>query len=211
MAHIVRATSTPPGAESRGDEVTVRVERRSHDAARGHAVVATFGQRALAGADFSLLLAQTVSLVADTLKLAAAAVCEVTERGKLLLRAGHGLTTATAGDSWMDADPLRFPASALDCEIPLGESPGLDRDSRLEQEGFTNAVGRRLHRGRVQSQLPAKVAIHHGALKGRAEHIAGRMRATRFEIAGFLQKPFTPATLVQTMQDAVRLRAQEHV
>ena len=31
------------------------------------------------------------------------------------------------------------------------------------------------------------------------------------EIAGFLQKPFTPATLVRTIQDAVRHRAKEQV
>jgi PAS domain S-box-containing protein len=144
MPHIVQTTPGPPGTDSRGDQVTVRIERRSHDAARGHAVVATLGQRALAGTDFSLLLDQTVSLVADTLKVAAAAVCEVTERGTLLLRAGHGLTTAIAGEAWVDADPLQFPGSALDCETPLGESPGLGRDSRLVQEGFTNTLAMRI-------------------------------------------------------------------
>ena len=29
------------------------------------------------------------------------------------------------------------------------------------------------------------------------------------DVAGFLQKPFTPASLVKMIQDAVRLRAQE--
>ncbi len=146
MPHIVRATPNPTGNDGQAD-VTVRVERRSHDAARGHAVVATLGQRALAGTDFPLLLEQTVSLAADTLKVGAAAVCEVVEGGQLLLRAGHGLITAKAGATRLDADPARFPATALDCETPLCASPDrqyLDRDSLLVQEGFTHTIAMRI-------------------------------------------------------------------
>jgi hypothetical protein len=72
------------------------MDRRAHDAARGHAVVATLGQRALAGTDFPLLLDQTVSLVADAMKVAAVAVCEVAEDGRLLVRASHGLNAAVS-------------------------------------------------------------------------------------------------------------------
>src|SRR5688572_9816151 len=100
VPHIFQTTSSPalgtegtpsrrsgrPGATEGTPlrpPVTVRMERRAHDAARGHAVVATLGQRALAGTDFSLLLDQTVSLVADAMKVAAVAVCEVAEDGRL--------------------------------------------------------------------------------------------------------------------------------
>ena len=120
MAHIVRATANPPGADSRGDEVTIRVERRLHDAARGHAVVATLGQRALAVTDFSLLL-NTIAM-------------------------------------------------------PI---PGHSRP--------------------------------YGLLIIGARHDRIYSREDRFFIAGFLQKTFTPATLVRTIQDAVRCRAKERV
>ena len=146
MPHTVRATSNPAGIDGQTDQVNVRIERRTHDAARGHAVVATLGQRALAGTDFPLLLEQTVSLVADALNVGSAAVCEVVDGG-LLLRAGHGLNSAIAGRTLLDSDPTRFPAAALDCETPLCESPAgphLDRDPFLVQEGFTNTIAMRI-------------------------------------------------------------------
>ena len=119
MAHIVRATANPPGADSRGDD-TIRVERRSHDAARGHAVVATLGQRALAGTDFLPLL---------------------------------------------------------------------------------NAIAMRIP-GRSRPYGPLIIGARHDRIYSRED---------RFFIAGFLQKPFTPATLVRTIHDAVRCRAKERV
>ena len=167
MPHIFQATSRPAlGAEAtdgtplrrsgrtgakaavdRDSSVTVRVERRAHDAARGHAVVATLGQRALAGTDFSLLLDQTVSLVADAMKVAVAAVCEVAEDGRLLLRASHGLVTAVSGRTCLSDDRQRFPASALDCETPIADAltdPPLDRDPFLAQEGLSHSVAMRI-------------------------------------------------------------------
>src|SRR6185503_18881895 len=84
MPNTFRAPSGPALGDGRDTPVvatTVRVERRGHDAARGHAVVATLGQRALAGADFSQLLNETVILVADTLKEAVVLVCEVATDG----------------------------------------------------------------------------------------------------------------------------------
>jgi PAS domain S-box-containing protein len=124
----------------------VRVERRSHDAARGHAVVATLGQRALAGADFPLLLDQTVSLVADTLKVAVAAVCEIGDENRLLLRAGHGLTASRAGQTVLSADRMRFPASALESETPVCAPPARmsDSDALLVQEGLSDTVAMRI-------------------------------------------------------------------
>jgi hypothetical protein len=89
IPHISQARSNS-GEYASAAVSTVRGERRAHDAARGHAVVATLGERALAGTDFPLLLDQTVSLVADTLRVAVAAVCELTADGALLLRAAHG-------------------------------------------------------------------------------------------------------------------------
>jgi signal transduction histidine kinase/CheY-like chemotaxis protein len=153
MPHIVRATSKPAGENDRDSTVvaTVRVERRVHDAARGHAVVATLGQRALAGTDFPLLLEQTVSLVADTLKVAAAVVCEVAEDGRLPVRAAHGLVTATDGHTCLRTDRTRFPASALEAETPVCESPDgppgcppEDRDPLLVQEGLSHTVAMRI-------------------------------------------------------------------
>jgi signal transduction histidine kinase/CheY-like chemotaxis protein len=153
LPHIVQATSKPAGDTDRDSTVvaTACVERRAHDAARGHAVVATLGQRALAGTDFPLLLEQTVSLVADTLKVAAAVVCEVAEDGRLPVRAGHGLQTATDGQTCLGTDRTRFPASVLDAETPVCESidgpPGCspeDRDPLLVREGFSHTVAMRI-------------------------------------------------------------------
>jgi signal transduction histidine kinase/ActR/RegA family two-component response regulator len=155
VPHIFQATSspaveaiegTPLRRSGREDPVTVRVERRAHDAARGHAVVATLGQRALAGTDFSLLLEQTVSLVADAMK-AAVAVCEVAEDGRLLVRGGHGLLTAVAGQTAFSGDRRRFPASALDCDTPITDpqdgSP-LALDPFLSHEGLIQTVAMRI-------------------------------------------------------------------
>ena len=140
MPHIFQPTSRPASS------VTVRVERRAHDAARGHAVVATLGQRALAGTDFSLLLEQTVSLVADAMKVAAVAVCEVAEDGRLLVRASHGLNTVVPGRTCLSHDRHRFPASALESETPITDltDPPLDRDPFLTQEGLGHSVAMRI-------------------------------------------------------------------
>ena len=145
VPHIFQATSNP--AVDSDSAVTVRVERRAHDAARGHAVVATLGQRALAGTDFPVLLDQTVTLVADAMKVAAAAVCEIAEDGRLLLRASHGLITAKSGVTCLSADRQRFPASALDCETPIADPPNAPtpaRDPLLAKEGLVNSVAMRI-------------------------------------------------------------------
>jgi PAS domain S-box-containing protein len=168
MPHIVGSTSSSAGSDRRdGTGVDApRVERRTHDAARGHAVVATLGQRALAGTDFPLLLDQTVSLVADALKVAAAAVCEVAADGGLLMRSLHGMRTAVAGQTCLAADRARFPASALDSETPVCDSPGnsvLERDPLLVREGLSDTVAMRIP-GRTQ---PYGLLII-GARQGRA-------------------------------------------
>ena len=145
VPHIFQATSTP--AVDSDSAVTVRVDRRAHDAARGHAVVATLGQRALAGTDFPVLLDQTVTLVADAMKVAAAAVCEIAEDGRLLLRASHGLRTAKPGVTCLSDDRQRFPASALDCETPIADPPNAPppaRDPLLAKEGLVNGVAMRI-------------------------------------------------------------------
>jgi signal transduction histidine kinase/ActR/RegA family two-component response regulator len=167
VPHIFQATSRPAlGAEATegtplrpsarpsakaavdGDRpVPVRMDRRAHDAARGHAVVATLGQRALAGTDFPLLLDQTVSLVADAMKVAAVAVCEVAEDGRLLVRASHGLNAAVSRLTCLSGDRHRFPASALDCETPIADptnGPPLARDPFLAQEGLVHTVAMRI-------------------------------------------------------------------
>ncbi len=123
---------------------SVGLERRSHDAARGHAVVATLGQRALAGTDFPLLLDQTVSLVADTLKVAVAAVFEVVEEDRLLLRAGHGLNAFVPGQTRLPIDRSCFPASAFESETPVCASRFPERDSVLANEGLTHIVAMRI-------------------------------------------------------------------
>ena len=139
-------TSKPAVEDRRNREVpaSVRVERRSHDAARGHAVVATLGQRALAGTDFPLLLDQTVSLVADTLKVAVASVFEVADEDRLLLRAGHGLNAFVPGRTRLPIDGSRFPASALESETPVCELLGPAPDSVLEPEALTHTVAMRI-------------------------------------------------------------------
>ena len=106
MPHIFQATSDH-SAEDKADSslvATVRVERRSHDAARGHAVVATLGQRALAGIDTSQLLEETATLVAETMKVESVGVREPAA-----------------------IDKSRFPGSALESETPLvGTVDGLN-------------------------------------------------------------------------------------
>ena len=121
MPHILRATSDTFAGDNGDSDVVanLRMERRAHDAARGHAVVATLGQRALAGMDCSQLLEQTVSLVAETMKVESALVSEVAEDGRLIVRAGHGLIAAIPGQSSLAADRSRFPASALESETPV--------------------------------------------------------------------------------------------
>jgi signal transduction histidine kinase/CheY-like chemotaxis protein len=168
LPHIFQVTSTPALAAEATDEgtslrrsgrpgpdakaavdsssVTVRVERRAHDAARGHAVVATLGQRALAGTDFLLLLNQTVSLVADAMKVAAVAVCEVSD-GRLLIRASHGLATAVSGLTCLSDDRQWYPASALECETPIADplnGAPMVRDPFLAQEGLTHTAAMRI-------------------------------------------------------------------
>ena len=138
-------TSRPVVEVRRGAVPSVRTERRAHDAARGHAAVATLGQRALAGTDFSLLLDQTVSLVADTLAVSMAAVCEVTDDG-LLLRAGHGLIVSVPRQTCLPADRSRFPASALVSETPVCDSPAPnpEPDSLMALEGLRHTVAMRI-------------------------------------------------------------------
>ena len=120
----------------------MRVERRAHDAARCHAVVATLGQRALAGTDCSQLLEQTVGLVAETMRVESAAVCEARDDGQLTVRAGHGLIKAIPGQTSLAADKNRFPASALDSETPVVDVPG--GSGLLQAEGLVNAVAMRI-------------------------------------------------------------------
>jgi PAS domain S-box-containing protein len=123
---------------------SARVERRSHDAARGHAVVATLGQRALAGTDFPLLLDHTVSLVADTLQVAVAAVFEVAQEDGLLLRAGHGLNALVPARTRLPIDRSRFLASALESETPVCDPPHHEPDSVLTHEELTHTVAMRI-------------------------------------------------------------------
>ena len=143
MPHIFQATSDSSSGEkdARAVVATVRVERRSHDAARGHAVVATLGQRALAGLDTSQLLEQTVSLVAETMKIESAAVCELAEDGRLIVRAGHGLVATIPGHTYLSTDKNRFPGTALESETPVVHCPG---GPGLGPEGVLSAVAMRI-------------------------------------------------------------------
>ena len=126
---------------------SVQVERRSHDAALGHAAVATLSQRALAGADFPFLLDQTVRLLAETLTVDVAAVCEGGEEDRLLLRAGHGLIVSVPGQTRLRVDRSRFPACALESETPVCASPAEpepEPDSLVAQEGLRHTVAMRI-------------------------------------------------------------------
>jgi len=141
--------TSKPALDRHDDGVvpSVRVERRSHDAARGHAAVATLSQRALAGADFPLLLDQTVSLVAETLAVGMAAVCEAAHDDRLLLRAGHGLIASVPGQTCLRPDRSRFPACALESETPVCDSPSEphpEPDSLAAQEGLRHTVAMRI-------------------------------------------------------------------
>jgi signal transduction histidine kinase/CheY-like chemotaxis protein len=105
------------------------------------------GSAPLAGTDLPLLLDQTVALVADAMKVAAAVVCEIAEDGRLLLRASHGLITAKPGVTCLSDDRQRFPASALDCETPIADLPNAPppaRDALLAKEGLVNGVSMRI-------------------------------------------------------------------
>jgi signal transduction histidine kinase/CheY-like chemotaxis protein len=142
-------STSKPALDRRDDGVvpSVRVDRRSHDAARGHAAVATLSQRALAGADFPLLLDQTVSLLAETLTVDVAAVCEVGEEDRLLLRAGHGLIASVPGETRLRVDRSRFPACALESETPvcaLPAEPDPEPDSLVALEGLRHTVAMRI-------------------------------------------------------------------
>jgi signal transduction histidine kinase/CheY-like chemotaxis protein len=166
----------------------VRVERRAHDAARGHAVVAILGQRALAGIDFPLLLEQTVSLVSDTLKVGAVAVFEVAEDSRLVIRASIGLQTAAAGKTWLTPGRDRFPSSALDCETPICESPAppADREPLLIQEGLSHVVAMRIP-GRSRPYGLLVIGAHHERTYSREDlffvHAVANVLGAAFERA----------------------------
>ena len=177
---------------------SVRVERRSHDAARGHAAVATLGQRALAGTDFSLLLDQTVSLVADTLAVSMAAVCEITDDG-LVLRAGHGLTVSVPRQTRLPADRSRFPVSALASETPVCDSPAPnpEPDSLMALEGLRHTVAMR---------IPGR-AFPYGLLVVGARHERTFSREDRFfvhAVANVLGAAFDRAAM-----DTARVKLEE--
>ena len=82
--------------------------------ARQHAVVASLGQRALAGIDFVLLMDQAMSLASNTLEVSATGVFQLAEdRRSLTLRAGAGWGGDVEPDLRIPADLNSYPSCAL--------------------------------------------------------------------------------------------------
>jgi len=91
-----------------------RAEQESAVRARQQTVIASLGQRALAGIDFQLLLDQAASLVSSTLHVPAAGMFELADDGtRLALRAGTGWDTASEGPVRLPADRTTYPSCAL--------------------------------------------------------------------------------------------------
>ncbi|HEX5107847.1 MAG TPA: response regulator [Vicinamibacterales bacterium] len=91
-----------------------RAEHESAVRARQQAVIASLGQRALAGIDFKLLLDQAASLASSTLQVPAAAVFELADdRASFALRAGVGWDTRSPGPVRLPVDGATYPACAL--------------------------------------------------------------------------------------------------
>ena len=82
--------------------------------ARQQAVVASLGQRALAGIDFQLLIEQATSLALSTLEVSATAVLQLADdRRTLYRRAGAGWASDGDQDLRIPVDTRNYPARAL--------------------------------------------------------------------------------------------------
>jgi PAS domain S-box-containing protein len=82
----------------------MRMETELRDRARQQAAVAELGQRALVGADLSVLMEEAVSLVAETLEVEYAKIQERLPDGKtLLLQAGAGWQEELVGQATVQA------------------------------------------------------------------------------------------------------------
>ncbi len=91
-----------------------RTELESAIRARQQAVIASLGQRALAGIDFQLLMDQAMSMAVSTLQVSAAATFELVDHGAgLLLRAGEGWESARVGETRLPTDSSTYPGCAL--------------------------------------------------------------------------------------------------
>jgi PAS domain S-box-containing protein len=119
-----------------------RAEIEAGARARQQAAVATLGQRALAGIDSHLLIAQATSLAAATLHVHAGAMFQLIDDGQTLrLRAADGWTHARAGTTAIAADAATYPGRVLAADarvIALEDTPGEGGvvDGLLMQEGF---------------------------------------------------------------------------
>jgi len=187
----VRATSTPAGNDTTTNEVTVRVARRAHDAARGFtnsiaipaAGTARSDQRVPGLTGRGHVSSGTVLVVDDddgvrtvaTLSLERAGFCVVSardgEEGLALVRKHRGA----------------FDVVLLDMTMPK----------------LSGAVTFHLIK-QLRPELP--IVLTSGYIEPEVESRFGPD-----QIAGFLQKPFTLATLVRMIQDAVTHRAQVQV
>ena len=91
-----------------------RAEIEAGIRARQQAVIASLGQRALAGIDFRWLIDQAMSMSSSILQVSVVGAFEL-RNGELVMRAGEGWELARAGTAW-PADRSTFPACALDAE-----------------------------------------------------------------------------------------------
>ena len=117
-----------------------RVELEAGVRARQQAAVAALGQRALAGIESHLLIAQATSLAAATLHVDAGAAFELIDAGEaLLMRAGEGWAHARIGEAAIAAAPPAYPASVLAAEarvLALDRADVAVVDGLLMREGF---------------------------------------------------------------------------
>jgi PAS domain S-box-containing protein len=94
-----------------------RAEIDAEVRARQQAVVASLGQRALAGIEFGLLLKQAVSLTSRALDVPAAGVFQLADDSShLTRRAGVGWEVSGDGDVTMTFDPRTYPSCAIGTE-----------------------------------------------------------------------------------------------
>jgi PAS domain S-box-containing protein len=121
-----------------------RAELEAEIRARQQAVIASLGQRALAGIDRQLLLDQAMSMARSTLQMTAAAAFELVEGGTFLtMRAGEGWEGRHGDGMRVPADSSIYPACAFAADggavtiEPRGDSRPVD--AFLIQDGMTSS------------------------------------------------------------------------
>ena len=112
----VRGTSSGVLIVARNVDARRRAELDAEIRARQQAVIASLGQRALAGIESQLLLDQAMALARATLQVSAAAVAEIDDSASGVFRAADGWDTGRAGETRLPLDPTTYPGCALSAD-----------------------------------------------------------------------------------------------